>query len=98
MNRTELVASLTQQVSNNVEKIAISDSKIEAYYVASDDQPLIRVSDFDKVPGKVYARIDGLCGDKPISYVKEVVSKASSERMDEHSDFFNALYNEIFGR
>lgn len=35
MNRTELVASLTEQVSNNVEKIAISDSKIEAYYVAS---------------------------------------------------------------
>lgn len=35
MNRTELVASLTEQVSGNLEKIAITDSKIEAYYVAS---------------------------------------------------------------
>lgn len=55
MKRTELVASLTEQV-------------------------------IDKVPGKVYVRIDGLCGDKPLSYVKEAVLKASSERMNK---FFN---------
>lgn len=35
MKRTELVASLTEQVSANVEKIAIPDSKLEAFYVAS---------------------------------------------------------------
>ena len=64
------------------------DSSGDAVYIygANDDIPLIRVSDFDKVPGKVYVRIDGLCGDKPISYVKEAVLKASSERMDK---FFN---------
>lgn len=78
----------------------VGESPDDAIYIFlnGSKRPLIRVSDFDKVPGKVYVRIVGLCGDKPLSYVKEVVSKASSERMDEHSDFFNALYNEIFGR
>ena len=35
MKRTELVASLTEQVTDNVEKMATSDSKIEAFYLAS---------------------------------------------------------------
>lgn len=76
------------------------DSKGDVVYIyCSDDKtPIIRVSDFGKFPGTVYIRIDGLCGDKPLSFVKEVVMRASSERMDKHLDFFDGLYNEIFGR
>lgn len=51
-------------------------------YSTNDDQPLLRVSDFDNVPGKVYVRIDGLCGYKSIRYVKDIVRKASNKGID----------------
>lgn len=75
------------------------DSTGDAVYIysANDDQPLLRVSDFDKVPGKVYVRIDGLCGDKSLRYVRDIVRKASNERIDKHFGL-TGLYNEIFGR
>ena len=66
-------------------------------YSTNDDKPLLRVSDFDKVPGKVYVRIDGLCGDKPISYVKDIVRKASNKGMDKVFGL-DGLYDSIFGR
>lgn len=75
------------------------DSKGDAVYIygTNDDKPLLRVSDFDKVPGKVYVRIDDLCGDKPLSYVHEIIRKASRERLDQAYGF-DCLYNSIFGR
>ena len=58
---------------------------------------IMRVSDFGEKPGFVYVRIDGLCGWKRISDVKEIIRKASHERID-HEFGFDKLYNEIFRR
>lgn len=66
-------------------------------YSANDGKPLLRVSGFDNVPDKVYVRIDGLCGYKPLSYVRDIVRKASNECIDKHFGL-DGLYNEIFGR
>lgn len=66
-------------------------------YGANDGKPLLRVSGFDNVPDKVYVRIDGLYGYKPISYVRDIVRKASNECIDKHFGL-DGLYNEIFGR
>lgn len=75
------------------------DSTGDAIYIydTNDDQPLLRVSNFDKVPGKVFVRIDGLCGVNPISYVKDIVQKASNKGIDKVFGL-DGLYNSIFGR
>lgn len=75
------------------------DSTGDAIYIygTNDDQPLLRVSGFDKVPGKVYVRIDGLCGDKPLSYVKDIVRTASNKGIDKVFGL-DGLYDSIFGR
>ncbi len=71
----------------------------DGVYVHSvvNNEPIIRVSDFDRECGRVYIRWDGLTGYKSIDVVKEIIKKA--ERGAKGDPFgVDSLYESIFGK
>ena len=89
--RLDTIPYVRYEVKRSDLDTPIGSSSNSIYIYDLNKNPIIRVSDFNSGTGIAYVRYEGLCGNMPVTKIKNIVSKAAS-KCDPFADIFESIW------